>query len=62
MTIIPLPQPRPTIPAPDQATAEPPVPSACQLRLTADIAVIEPLRRSPAQTAAASTTRCGYLP
>ena len=41
--IIPLPRPRPTIPVPDEVAAEPPLPSACQLRLTADIAAIEPL-------------------
>ncbi len=41
--IIPLPRPRPAIPAPDEIAAGPPAPSACQLRLTADIATIEPL-------------------
>jgi len=41
--IIPLPRPRPAIPAPDEIAAGPPAPSACQLRLTADIAAIEPL-------------------
>jgi len=40
---IPLPRPRPAIPAPAETVAEPPGPSACQLRLTADIAAIEPL-------------------
>jgi len=43
--IIPLPRPRPVIPAPDEVAAEPPQPSACQLRLTADIAAVEPLPR-----------------
>src|SRR5205807_6194040 len=43
--VIPLPRPRPTLPAPDELAAEPPPPSACQLRLTADVAAIEPLRR-----------------
>src|SRR4051794_37033625 len=41
--IIPLPRPRPIIPSPDQLTIEPPAPSACQLRLTANIATLEPL-------------------
>jgi hypothetical protein len=46
--IIPLPRPRPVIPLPD-AAAEPAGPTECQLRITADIAVIEPL---PAVTGA----------
>lgn len=41
--IIPLPRPRPVIPVPGEVAAEPSPPSACQLRLTADIAAIEPL-------------------
>ena len=41
--IIPLPRPRPAIPTPDEVAAGPPAPSACQLRLTADIALVEPL-------------------
>ena len=41
--LIPLPRPRPAIPSPAEILAEPPAPSACQLRLTADIAVIETL-------------------
>jgi hypothetical protein len=41
--IIPLPRPRPVIPTPAEVATEPPPPSACQLRLTADIAAIEPL-------------------
>ena len=41
--IIPLPRPRPAIPLPGEVTAEPAGPTACQLRMTADIAVIEPL-------------------
>ena len=41
--VIPLPRPRPVIPTPDEATAEPPGPTPCQLRMTAAIAVIEPL-------------------
>ena len=40
--LIPLPRPRPAIPLPDIA-AEPAGPTECQLRMTADIAVIEPL-------------------
>ncbi len=40
--LIPLPRPRPAIPLPDIA-AEPAGPSECQLRMTADIAVIEVL-------------------
>ena len=43
--IIPLPRPRPTLPAPEELAAEPPPLSACQLRLTSDIAAIEPLPR-----------------
>src|SRR3954452_12917210 len=49
--IIPLPRPRPVIPAPpvilapEDVTAEPPAPSACQLRLTADIERVEPLAK-----------------
>ena len=39
---IPLPRPRPLIASPIEVT-EPAPPSACQLRLTTDIAVIEPL-------------------
>lgn len=31
------------MPAPEQVVTEPPPPSACQLRLTSDIAVVEPL-------------------
>src|SRR5436305_4554201 len=41
--IIPLPRPRPAIPSPDAVIAEPLPASACQLRLTADIAAFEPL-------------------
>ena len=41
--IIPLPRPRPIIPTPEEVAAEPPAPSACQLRLTADIATVQPL-------------------
>ena len=41
--VIPLPRPRPVIPPPDETAAEPHAPSPCQLRMTADIAVIEPL-------------------
>ena len=41
--IIPLPRPRPRIPTPEEIAAEPPAPSACQLRLTADIALAEPV-------------------
>jgi len=41
--IIPLPRPRPTLPTPNEMAAEPPVPSACQLRLTSDIAIAEPV-------------------
>jgi hypothetical protein len=51
--IIPLPRPRPTIPTPHEIEVEPPAPSACQLRLTADIAVVEPLPRI------AGTNGCG---
>lgn len=40
---IPLPRPRPAIPLPDEVAAEPAGPTECQLRMTADIAVIEPL-------------------
>ena len=40
--MIPLPPLRPSIP-PTVETPEPPAPSACQLRLTADIAIVEPL-------------------
>jgi hypothetical protein len=43
--IIPLPRPRPVMPAPEDVAAEPPTASACQLRLTADIASVEPLPR-----------------
>jgi hypothetical protein len=39
---IPLPPLRPSIP-PTVETPEPPAPSPCQLRMTADIAVVEPL-------------------
>ena len=41
--LIPLPRPRPVIPLPADVATEPPAPSACQLRLTSDIAAIEPL-------------------
>src|ERR1051325_5872640 len=41
--LIPLPRPRPTIPLPGESTVEPVGPSECQLRMTADIALIEPL-------------------
>ena len=41
--VIPLPRPRPAIPTPEEVAAEPRGPSDCQLRLTADIAQIEPL-------------------
>jgi hypothetical protein len=41
--IIPLPRPRPAIPLPGEVAAEPAGPTECQLRMTADIAVIEPL-------------------
>src|SRR5262249_53573971 len=40
--VIPLPRPRPAIPLPGEV-AEPAGPTECQLRMTADIAVIEPL-------------------
>lgn len=39
--IIPLPRPRPAILPPAEVVTEPPAPSDCQLRLTADIAAIE---------------------
>lgn len=39
--VIPLPRPRPAIPRPEEVVTEPPPPSDCQLRLTADIAAIE---------------------
>src|SRR5947207_5386847 len=45
MTIIPLPRPRPIIPSPEEIIAEPPAPSPCQLRLTTEIAIVEPLPR-----------------
>jgi hypothetical protein len=41
--VIPLPRPRPVIPSPGEISAEPPAPTECQLRMTAEIAVIEPL-------------------
>jgi hypothetical protein len=41
--MIPLPRPRPAIPLPDAAEAEPVGPTECQLRVTAEIAVIEAL-------------------
>ena len=41
--VIPLPRPRPVIPLPDEVAVEPKGPSDCQLRLTSDIAQIEPL-------------------
>jgi hypothetical protein len=41
--IIPLPRPRPTIPLPGEVVTEPAGPSECQLRMTTDIALIEPL-------------------
>jgi hypothetical protein len=41
--LIPLPRPRPTIPLPGEVAIEPAGPSECQLRMTTDIAVIEPL-------------------
>ena len=41
--VIPLPRPRPVIPSPGEIAAEPPAPTQCQLRMTAEIAVIEPL-------------------
>src|ERR1043165_2374289 len=41
--IIPLPRPRPTLPLPGEVAAEPAGPTECQLRMTADIAVIAPL-------------------
>jgi hypothetical protein len=41
--IIPLPRPRPTIPLPGEVATEPAGPSECQLRMTTDIALIEPL-------------------
>jgi hypothetical protein len=40
---IPLPRPRPAMPLPHEVTSEPRPPSDCQLSLTSDIAVIEPL-------------------
>jgi len=43
--IIPLPRPRPAIPSPTEIEAEPRGPTECQLRMTADIAVVEPLPR-----------------
>lgn len=39
--LIPLPRPRPVMPRPDEIVTEPPPPSDCQLRMTADIAAIE---------------------
>lgn len=41
--IVPLPRPRPTIPLPGEVAAEPAGPTECQLRMTADIAIIEAL-------------------
>ena len=41
--IIPLPPPRPTIPTPSEIAGEPPAPSACQLRLISDVAVVDPV-------------------
>jgi hypothetical protein len=41
--VIPLPRPRPAIPTPAEVATEPPLPSACQLRMTADFAAIETL-------------------
>lgn len=41
--VIPFPRPRPVIPSPGEIAAEPPAPTQCQLRMTAEIAVIEPL-------------------
>lgn len=41
--VIPLPRPRPALPAPGETVAEPTGPTECQLRMTAEIAVIEPL-------------------
>ena len=38
-----MPRPRPVIPLPGEVADEPPGPTECQLRMTADIAVIEPL-------------------
>ncbi len=40
---IPLPRPRPVMPLPHEVVPEPRPPSDCQLSLTSDIAVIEPL-------------------
>jgi len=40
---IPLPRPRPAMPLPHEVTAEPRPPSDCQLSLTSDVAIIEPL-------------------
>jgi len=45
VTVIPLPRPRPIIPSPEEIIAEPPAPSPCQLRLTTEIAIVEPLPR-----------------
>ena len=41
---IPLPRPRPVIPLPAEVPTEPAGPSDCQLRMTPDVALIEPLR------------------
>jgi len=41
--VIPLPPLRPSIPPAVEGPVEPPPPSACLLRLTADIAIVEPL-------------------
>ena len=41
--LVPLPRPRPVILPPADITAEPAAPSACQLRLTSEIATVEPL-------------------
>jgi hypothetical protein len=41
--VIPLPRPRPAIPLSGESAAEPAGPTECQLRMTSDIALIEPL-------------------
>lgn len=41
--VIPLPRPRPVLPGPNETAAEPAGPTECQLRMTAEIAVMEPL-------------------
>jgi len=41
--VIPLPRPRPAIPLSGESAAEPAGPTECQLRMTSDIVLIEPL-------------------